>query len=305
MKTMLSSFQRQAWADAWQRADGRQTSIQTVLLVAALATARQVVIGRRTVDTAQPSVWEHVRMAGAVMLVLSPIYGLIAWSASGSLSTAALSLLVILAAQAAYEAVRVSLSAVLYPTSNRLAQSSWPLTQAAEAKASGGTMITGDLDALVCIEAAKDPALDPRPARSQPEDPEEIVLLVDQAMRHLNEYDWLGESPLVARLGIAGGTHIACGKALRDRLESAIEGLRPAGPAPKQPWPRNWQAHAVLRLAYLEEVPNREIMARLYLAESTFARLRRKAVRAVARSLVERAGAAAQPGGAWQPDLSL
>jgi hypothetical protein len=117
---------------------------------------------------------------------------------------------------------------------------------------------------------------------------DEVVSEVEDALRHLAEYAELGESPLVARLGLAGDTHVARGKALRERLEAAIEGLRPPGPTPKEPWPREWQGYAAVRLAYVEDVPNREIMARLYVAESTFARVRRKAVRAVARSVVER-----------------
>jgi hypothetical protein len=118
----------------------------------------------------------------------------------------------------------------------------------------------------------------------------EAVSEIEEALRHLADYAWLGESPLVARLGITGDTHVARGKALRERLEAAIEGLRPPGPTPKEPWPREWQSYATLRLAYIDDVSNREITARLYVAESTFARIRRKAVRAAARSVVERVG---------------
>jgi hypothetical protein len=39
--------------------------------------------------------------------------------------------------------------------------------------------------------------------------------------------------------------------------------------------------------AYVEDAPNREIMARLYISEGTFNRVRRKALRAAARSLWE------------------
>jgi hypothetical protein len=116
---------------------------------------------------------------------------------------------------------------------------------------------------------------------------EDLLHAVEEALRHLADYAWLGESPLVARLGLAGETHVARGKALRQRLEAAIEGLRPAGPAPREPWPREWHGYATMRQAYLEDVPNREITARLYVSDSTFARARRKAMRAVARSLIE------------------
>jgi len=117
--------------------------------------------------------------------------------------------------------------------------------------------------------------------------PDKVFREVEEALRHLADYAWLGESPLVERLGVSGETHVARGKALRQRLEAAIEGLRPPGPPPKEPWPREWYGHAAVHLAYVEDVPNREIMARLYVTETTFARIRKKSVRAVAKSVME------------------
>ena len=43
----------------------------------------------------------------------------------------------------------------------------------------------------------------------------------------------------------------------------------------------------MLHDAYMDDVPNREIMARLYVSQGTFNRLRRRALRAVARNLLE------------------
>jgi DNA-binding CsgD family transcriptional regulator len=44
----------------------------------------------------------------------------------------------------------------------------------------------------------------------------------------------------------------------------------------------------VLHDAYVEGVPNREIMARLYISEGTFNRTRRNAIRGLARLLAEK-----------------
>ena len=49
--------------------------------------------------------------------------------------------------------------------------------------------------------------------------------------------------------------------------------------------PREWHSYAILYDAYVEDVPNREIMARLYISEGTFNRLRRKALQAVSRAV--------------------
>jgi DNA-binding CsgD family transcriptional regulator len=48
-----------------------------------------------------------------------------------------------------------------------------------------------------------------------------------------------------------------------------------------------WYSYIVLHDAYVEGVPNREIMARLYISEGTFNRTRRIALRALARLLIE------------------
>ncbi|MBL8103630.1 MAG: hypothetical protein JNM02_13940, partial [Anaerolineales bacterium] len=57
---------------------------------------------------------------------------------------------------------------------------------------------------------------------------------------------------------------------------------------PPEPLPRVWYNHAVLHDAYVEGVPNREIMARLYISEGTFNRTRRNAIRGLARLLMEK-----------------
>ena len=117
--------------------------------------------------------------------------------------------------------------------------------------------------------------------------PPEFVQLAEEALRHLSDYPVLGQSQLAERLRVHGITHVERGKAVRERLIQAMETLRPIGQRPPEPLPREWQGYVVLHDAYLEDVPNREIMARLYISQGTFNRLRRRALRAVARNLIE------------------
>lgn len=115
-----------------------------------------------------------------------------------------------------------------------------------------------------------------------------FVRLVEEALRHAADYSRLGASSLADQLGLAAGPHIERGKALRARLLEAVEALRPVGPRPTGILPREWHSYAILYDAYVEDIPNREIMARLYIGEGTFNRLRRKALQAVGRALWER-----------------
>jgi hypothetical protein len=64
--------------------------------------------------------------------------------------------------------------------------------------------------------------------------------------------------------------------------------LKPDEKRPPEPLPREWYNYAVLHDAYVEDVPNREIMARMYVSEGTFNRSRRNALRGVARFLLEK-----------------
>ncbi|MDH5507570.1 MAG: hypothetical protein OEZ02_10145, partial [Anaerolineae bacterium] len=50
---------------------------------------------------------------------------------------------------------------------------------------------------------------------------------------------------------------------------------------------REWYPFLILRDAYLNDVPNRDIMSRLYISEGTFNRTRRGALRAVTRIVGE------------------
>jgi hypothetical protein len=116
----------------------------------------------------------------------------------------------------------------------------------------------------------------------------EFIKLVEEALRHLPDTVTLGQSALAEKIPIRGQSHIERGKQLQELLTSSIEAFRPADKRPPEPLPRVWYNHAVLHDAYVEGVPNREIMARLYISEGTFHRTRRNAIRGLARMLVEK-----------------
>ena len=98
----------------------------------------------------------------------------------------------------------------------------------------------------------------------------------------------LGQSPLAEQLAIKGETYIERGRQLQQLLVESINSLKPAEKRPVEPLPRVWYNHAVLYDAYVEGVPNCEIMARLYISEGTFNRTRRNALRGLARPLEEK-----------------
>jgi hypothetical protein len=116
----------------------------------------------------------------------------------------------------------------------------------------------------------------------------EFVRVVEEGLRHLSDYISLGQLPLAGRLNIKGETQIDCGKQLHQIMIESIESLRPAEKRPPEPLPRIWYSYAVLHDAYVEGVPNREIMARLYISEGTFHRTRRNALRGLTRMLMEK-----------------
>jgi hypothetical protein len=116
----------------------------------------------------------------------------------------------------------------------------------------------------------------------------EFIRTVEEGLRHLSDYIALGQLPLASQMNITGESHIECGKQLNKLLIDSIESLRPAEKRPPEPLPRVWYSYAVLHDAYVEGVPNREIMARLYISEGTFNRTRRNALRGLARMLIEK-----------------
>ena len=126
-------------------------------------------------------------------------------------------------------------------------------------------------------------------------DEKEAVSLVEDALRHLYDYPYLGEHRLAqlrivkSHLDVQEGTfvtHLDRGKALQDVLTTALEKLKPFGPQPSPPT-REWHQYIILHDSYVLGELNRDIMAKLYIGEGTFNRARRRAIRGIARALEE------------------
>jgi hypothetical protein len=147
-------------------------------------------------------------------------------------------------------------------------------------------------DNLVSISREENqPALDNKTSA-------EFVSSVEDALRRLYDYSYLGEHALAQLLVVQKRlegvepemvTHIDCGKALSQFLVQAIQKLRPEGPEPKPPTVphREWHQFLILYSAYVTGHQTREIMSRLYIGEGTFNRTRRRALQGLARAVQE------------------
>jgi hypothetical protein len=138
-------------------------------------------------------------------------------------------------------------------------------------------------------------AAEARPPIREAHSESESIVLVEDALRRLYDYPYLGEHALAqlrvlaSHLDVQEGafvTHLDRGKALQALLIAAIDKLKPPGPQPS-PLTREWYQYVILHDAYVLGELNRDIMAKLYIGEGTFNRARRRAVRGVARALGE------------------
>lgn len=116
-----------------------------------------------------------------------------------------------------------------------------------------------------------------------------MLAWVEDALRQVHDYAYLGEQPLaglqvVERQLEEGATRLERGRAVQSLLARAIESLRPAGQEPAEPG-RAWWPYLVLRDCYLGGHSRREIMMRLFISEGTYNRSRRRAVRGLAKAL--------------------
>jgi hypothetical protein len=128
----------------------------------------------------------------------------------------------------------------------------------------------------------------------------EAISLVEDALRHLHDYSYLGESGL-AELRIVDSyldvkesafvTHLDRGKALHEVVVTAVEKLKPSGARPLPPT-REWHQYVILHDCYVLGKLTRDVMGTLYVSEGTFNRARRRAVRGVTRALSEMEGQA-------------
>jgi hypothetical protein len=124
----------------------------------------------------------------------------------------------------------------------------------------------------------------------------DMRVLVEGALRHLNDLPTLSEHPLLAelpRVADLDGTPLERAAGLRNVLDQAIERLRPGGarPAPGSSAVGGWLHYLVLKEAYVDGRPNKQVMQRYALSEGTFHRARRRAIDAVASDIQSRRGA--------------
>lgn len=116
---------------------------------------------------------------------------------------------------------------------------------------------------------------------------------VEDVLRNLYDYAYLADTPLAEtelvreRLAVGQRTHLERGKTVHAVVLEALEKMRPGRDVPRDPPPREWYPYAILHDAYLDDVPNRDIMSKLYISEGTFNRTRRAAIRSLARALAE------------------
>ena len=131
---------------------------------------------------------------------------------------------------------------------------------------------------------------------------DELTVLVEDALQHLDDYGYLGEHQLaefrvvkqrVATNGVGSDdspiTHVERGKALQQILINTVALLRPNGDAPNAATvpPREWQPFVILHNYYVQGEMVRDITNRLYISERTYHRRRRAGIFSVAKSLAE------------------
>jgi hypothetical protein len=119
------------------------------------------------------------------------------------------------------------------------------------------------------------------------------VEVMEKALRNLYDYSYLADSPLAdlalvnSRLPYGSVTHLERGKMVNQVTLEALNKFNPGKPILGDPPPREWYPYLILKNAYIDGISNRDIMMRLYISEGTFNRIRRSAIRSVARALGE------------------
>jgi hypothetical protein len=123
----------------------------------------------------------------------------------------------------------------------------------------------------------------------------QLARWVEDGLRHLYDYSYLGDHEM-ARLQVVqrrltkqssqSRTHLDKGRAVKDLLLAALDKLRPEGKMPVPPT-KDWHSYIILHDAYVRDQLTRDIMSRLYISEATFHRTRRRAIRSVAKALLE------------------
>jgi hypothetical protein len=121
----------------------------------------------------------------------------------------------------------------------------------------------------------------------------DLRVMIEGALRHMNDLPTLSQHPLLAELPAiadADGTPLERAAYLRNALDQAIERLRPSGPRPTPGSSAvgGWLHYLVLKEAYVDGRPNKQIMQRYALSEGTFHRARRRAIDALTADIASR-----------------
>jgi hypothetical protein len=117
--------------------------------------------------------------------------------------------------------------------------------------------------------------------------------LVETALRNLDDFSKLGDSELSqldivrTRLQAPNTTFVDRGREVYSVLTELLEKLRPAGSPESDPPEKKWHPYLILTEAYLNDVPNKFIMGKLYISEGNFNRTRRSAIRSLTRLVEE------------------
>jgi hypothetical protein len=137
---------------------------------------------------------------------------------------------------------------------------------------------------------------EPEPMRVFAESDQEAVAMVEDVLRHIDDFSYLGRQPL-AQLRIVDShldvgemetvTHVDRGKALKETLLGALNKLMPSTDRGPEPPSREWRPYLILHDSYILGKLNREVMSELYISEGTFNRTRRRALRGMTRALAE------------------
>jgi hypothetical protein len=147
-----------------------------------------------------------------------------------------------------------------------------------------------ELTALVDVRETVDQIIREHASTGPSKRTNDLRVLVEGALRHLNDLPTLSQHPLLGELGHAEGTPLERAARLRNDLDQAIERLRPAGarPTPGSSVIGGWVHYLVLKEAYADGRPNKQIMQRYLLSEGTFHRARRSAIDAITADVAER-----------------
>ena len=133
------------------------------------------------------------------------------------------------------------------------------------------------------------------PRRSKPlaAQNQKMYKLVENALRNLDDFTVLGDSELAnltivrSRLKDPLVTFVDRGREVYAVLVELLEKLKPEGKPSTDPPEKKWHPYLILTDAYLNDVPNKFIMGKLYISEGNFNRTRRSAIRALARLVEE------------------